>query len=459
MGEAGGATVHHDAAELSVSKGFLGHPVGLGYLSFAYAFERFAFYGMQSLLALYMLGSVLRPDHAPHVWGLGAARGLFGAQSDQALSSAIYGLYIGLCYLTPLIGGFVADRWLGRTPTIVAGAIILVAGHALMAFENAFFPALLLLLIGVGFMKGNVATQIGSLYAVDDLRRTDAFQIFVGMFQVAGILAPLICGTLGEKLSWHYGFIAADVSMVIALALYLLTIRHLPPDPPRVSRVKHERIGLTPDERKTVLVLLALVPLLGMATMPNDQVYNAYILWGARSFDRTFFGFEAPASWLGSIDTAMAVVTTIGTIAFWRWRAARRPDPDEITKVAIGGLFALSGPLVLALASTIAGMRHAQVSLWWDIAFEFVDNVGVGMIYAIGMALFSRASPRPVAGLIIGIFYLHLVVSNFLVGWVGGWLGAMPDVSFWLVHVGISGAGTAGLFVFRALFQRRLAPA
>ncbi len=450
-----GGTTHHDAGELSASRGFLGHPVGLGYLSLAYSFERFAFYGMQSLLALYMLGSVLRPDHAPHVWGLATARASLGAGSDQALASGIYGVYIGLCYLTPLLGGFIADRLVGRTPTIVAGAILLVAGHALMAVEAAFFPALLLLLIGIGFMKGNVATQIGSLYAADDLRRTDAFQIFVGMFQIAGILAPLVCGTLGEKVSWHYGFVAADVSMVISLLLYLATLRHIPRDPPPARNLPG-RAKLTADERRTVLVLIAMLPLLALATMPNDQIYNAYIVWGERSFDRHFFGMDAPASWLGSIDTFVAVIMSALVLIFWRWRAHRRPDPDEITKVMIGAWFTAAGPLVLALGAALAG--HGKISLLWAVLFELLDCTGTGMLYAIGMSLYSRAAPRPVAGLIIGIFYLHLVLSNFLVGWVGGWLGAMPDTLFWLAHTGLSGLGAAGLVVMRSLFRRRLAP-
>lgn len=145
-------------------------------------------------------------------------------------------------------------------------------------------------------------------------------------------------------------------------------------------------------------------------------------------------------------------------LVFWRWYAQRRPDPDEITKVAIGAVIAALGPIVLAIASAVANFGHHKVSLLWAILFEIFDCVGFAMVYAIGMALFARAAPKAVAGLILGVFYLSLVLSNFIVGWVGGWLGAMPDTSFWLLHAAIAGAGAVGLFVARVLFHRRLAP-
>jgi POT family proton-dependent oligopeptide transporter len=452
---------HHqeDAGDLSVSRGFLGHPVGLAYLSFAEAWERFAFYGMQSLLVLYMLDQLLKPGHVEKVAGFGLLKRLLSggaAITDQALASAIYGLYLGLCYATPILGGLIADRLLGRTRTIVAGAIMLVAGHFLMTFDAPFLIALLLLVTGVGCVKANLSAQVGDLYAVDDLRRGDAFQIYVGMMQVAGIVAPIVCGALGELVGWHYGFGAAGIGMAIGLAIYLGWRRDLPPDPPRRRR-SETRATMTADERRTTIVLLALLPVLGVMSVCNDQIYNAYMVWGERSYDRMFFGHAMPTSWLGSIDTIAAVAAAVIVIAFWRFWAKRRPDPDEITKVAIGGCLGICGTLVLVAAS--AWMGHGgKVSLWWAILFEAFDNLGFAMIYPISLALFSRAAPRPVVGLLMGCFFLHLTISNFLVGWVGGFLGTMPDTHFWLIHTAIAAAGTAGLFLFRALFHQRLAP-
>lgn len=454
-----GTSTQHDASELSLRKGFLGHPVGLGYLSLAYSFERFAFYGMQALLALYMTRWLLLPGNIEHVWGLDTLAHWLGASSTPVLASSIYGLYLAACYATPLVGGYIGDRILGRTPTIILGAIFLIAGHFLMAFEPSFLLALLCLLTGVGLMKGNVATQIGDLYAVDDLRRSDAFQIFVASFQLAGILAPLICGTLGETVGWHYGFAAAGISMVISLAIYLAARRHYPPDPPITRRsVATPRVRLGKAELRTMFVLVALVPVLGLVSVVNDQIYNAYILWGADNFERTFFGHEMPASWLGSIDTTMAIIGSIAVLAFWRRYARGRPDADEITKVAIGGLFAVAAALTLALGALVVELTGQRISLWWAIAFEAFDAIGFAMIYAIGMALFIRAAPRSISGLIIGIFYLHLVISNLLVGWLGGLLEQMPATHFWLLHAAFAAGATALLFIFRALFHRQLAP-
>ncbi|MEO6247204.1 MAG: peptide MFS transporter [Sphingomicrobium sp.] len=450
----------HDAGELKVSRGFLGHPVGLGYLCLSYSFERFAFYGMQALLALYMTQSLLKPGHIEHVWGLTTLRHFIGGDTMtiQALASTIYGFYLAACYATPLLGGLIADRFLGRTPTIILGAIVLIVGHFLMAFDATFLIALATLFVGVGLMKGNVATQVGALYAPDDLRRSDAFQIFVTSFQLSGVLAPLICGTLGEEVGWHYGYGAAGIAMVIALIIYLSTRRHYPPDPPIARRASGGRAPITPTDRRTLAVLIGIVPVFGIMSVINDQIYNAYIIWGARSFDRMFFGHQMPASWLGSIDTTMAIVTAIMVLAFWRWFARQRDDADEITKVAISGFFIIAASLTLVAASAVAETTGGRISLWWAIAFEFFDGVGFAMLYAIGLAMFVRAAPRSLAGLIVGVFYIHLVISNLLVGWLGGLLGTMADSQFWLIHAGFGSVGTAALFGFRALFKAELAP-
>lgn len=450
---------NRDAGKLRVARGFLGHPVGLGYLCLSYSFERFAFYGMQALLALYMTSSLLKPGHIEHVWGLTSLREFIGGEtiSIQPLASSIYGFYLAACYATPLLGGLIADRVLGRTPTIILGAVVLIVGHFLMAFDATFLIALATLLAGVGLMKGNVATQIGELYAPDDLRRADAFQIFVTSFQVAGILSPLICGTLGEEVGWHYGYGAAGIAMVISLTIYLAARRHYPPDPPIARHGGGSRTAMTAADRRTLAVLVAIVPVFGVVSVTNDQIYNAYIVWGARSFDRMFFGYQMPATWLGSIDTIVAIVTAVLVLVSWRRFARHRNDADEITKVAIGGLFVIAGGLTLALASAVAQATDARISLWWAVAFEFFDGIGFAMIYAIGLALFIRAAPCSISGLIVGVFYLHLVISNLLVGWLGGFLGTMPDTQFWLIHAGFAAAGTALLFLFRVLFRSQLA--
>src|SRR5665213_309765 len=218
-------------------RAFLGHPKGLGFLAVAEGFERFSYYGMQALLVLYMTKQLLLPGHVGHVAGFRpfrtAIESLYGPLSPQALASAIFGLYAGLVYLTPIAGGFIADRWLGRTRSITIGALTMALGHFLMAFDFSFLLALFCLLLGVGFFKGNIATQIGELYGPDDLRRADAFQIFLLAVNIAVIVSPLVCGTLGEKVAWHWGFGAAGVGMVIGLLIYLSGRRWLPAESAR----------------------------------------------------------------------------------------------------------------------------------------------------------------------------------------------------------------------------------
>src|ERR1700741_206991 len=206
-------------------RAFFGHPRGLGYIAFTEAWERFSYYGMQSLLILYMVNRLLHPGHIEHIAGftpfLHFLETLYrGPLSVQPLASTIFGLYTGLVYLTPIAGGFVADRILGRTRTITIGASLMAAGHFLMAFDVTFLLALTCLLTGVGCFKANLASQVGALYATGDNRRADAFQIYYIFINGGVIAAPLIAGTLGEKVGWHWGFGAAGVGMLIGMTIY-----------------------------------------------------------------------------------------------------------------------------------------------------------------------------------------------------------------------------------------------
>jgi POT family proton-dependent oligopeptide transporter len=211
-------------------RAFLGHPKGLGYLGFTEACERFSYYSMQTLLILYMVNYLLVPGRMETVIGLDWLNSyVYPGLSGQPLASAIFGTYTALVYLTPIAGGIIADKWLGRNRTLIAGGILMAIGHFLMAIQPAFLLALLALLLGVGAFKGNIATQVGALYGPNDLRRAMAFQIFYIFINVSVIAAPLISGTLGQKVGWHYGFGCAGVVMVFGLILYLSGRRYLAP--------------------------------------------------------------------------------------------------------------------------------------------------------------------------------------------------------------------------------------
>ena len=223
-------------------RAFLGHPRGLGYLAFTEAWERFSYYGMQSLLVLYMAKYLLLPGHVEHVafFGEFTRLPLYSSLRGPALASAIFGTYAALVYFTPTFGGLIADRWLGRRRTVLAGALLMALGHFLMAFEASFLFALLALVVGSGLFKGNLASQIGGLYQPGDLRRADAFQIYYLAINAGVIISPLVTGTLGEKVGWHWGFGAAGVGMLISIAIYLSGQRYLPPETARVANGRGE---------------------------------------------------------------------------------------------------------------------------------------------------------------------------------------------------------------------------
>jgi proton-dependent oligopeptide transporter, POT family len=445
-------------------KAFLGHPVGLGWLAGSEFWERFSYYGMQTLLVLYMIGSLLKPGHIEHVFGFvpfrHAIESVTGPLDQQALASAIFGLYSAFVYLTPLAGGFLADRFLGRTSTVTIGASLMALGHFLMAFDVSFLVALLCLLLGSGCFKGNIASQVGDLYAEDDPRRADAFQIYLLGIQLAVILSPLICGTLGETIAWHWGFGAAGVGMLIGLAIYLIGRPHFPRERARNRQgAAIERTPITAQGWRNILILIALLPVLALSLVGNQEIFNAYMVWAKDVLQLKIFGFNAPVAWIISLDSIVSAATLGLSVLFWRWWGKRWREPEEITKIAIGVTIAAAAPLMLALASTSFAASGHRVSLGWAIAFHLLNDIGFANVLPVGLALYSRASPKGTSGTMIGIYYLHLFAGNLFVGWLGGLLNKMPATTFWLIHVAIMAVAAAVLILVRVTAGRALAPA
>ena len=209
--------------------------------------ERFSYYGMRALLVLYMLKYLLAPQQAGEVLGLASFKSalefIFGPLAAQPLASQIYGFYTGLVYLTPILGGLLADRVLGQRRTVIIGATLMAIGHYMMAFEQLFLLALGILILGNGAFKPNISTQVGSLYPPGDRRRDRAFSIFYVGINLGAFLAPLVCGTLGEELGWHYGFTAAGVGMTLSLLIYLAATPNLPKDAFAKRAARHNLSG------------------------------------------------------------------------------------------------------------------------------------------------------------------------------------------------------------------------
>ena len=441
---------------------FMGHPVGLYYIAFTEAFERFSYYGMQVLLVLYMVKQLLLPGHVDAIAGFEGFRTflshLYGfAPSDQALSSHIFGLYTSLVYLTPIAGGVVADRWLGKTRTVVLGALLMAVGHFLMAFDFSFLIALLLLVVGVGCLKGNLASQVGSLYPPGDNRTADAFQVYYIGINAGVIISPLICGTLGEKVGWHWGFGAAGVGMVIGLVIYLSGLKYLPPDPKltKSATPAAPKPKMSTRDWQVLILLVLLIPVLAVGSIGNQELYNAYLIWADRSYDFVFFGLRLPTTFLATLDAATGVATLIGVVAFWRWYGRHHNEPGEVTKVALGCFISSSAFIILAIVAANAAATGTKVSLWVAVAIHLINGIGFANVFPVSLALYSRAAPRAIAGTMIGIYYLFLFGANTLVGWVGGWLETMPPLHFWGLHAALV-AGAGVVFVLVKLFFGRI---
>src|SRR5215470_7077905 len=351
------------ASRADPDRAFLGHPRGLAFIAFTEAWERFSYYGMQALLVLYMVNQLLQPGHIEAIAGFtgfraAVERAYGGPLSVVALASAIFGLYTGFVYVTPIAGGIIADRWLGRTRTVTLGAVLMSLGHFLMAFDASFLVALACLLTGVGCFKGNLASQVGELYPAGDPRRADAFQIYYLAINAGVIVTPLVVGTLGEVYGWHYGFGAAGVGMLIGLGIYLSGRRWLPASTVSRREASAARPRLTRNERAAVILLILLLPVLATGMVGNQQIFNAYMLWAPAHVDLVFFGRAMPTTWLITVDSVLSVSGLVGMLAFWRLWSRRFHEPSEVTKITLGFLISAAGVLMLAAAAQMSASGH-----------------------------------------------------------------------------------------------------
>jgi len=437
-------------------RAFLGHPKGLGFLSFVEGCERFSYYSMQTLLVLYMVKFLFLPENIGSVIGLEWLRQHhYVGLEAQPLASALFGDYTAFVYLTPILGGIVADRWLGRRSTLILGGLIMALGHFLMAFQGTFLFALLALIVGVGLFKGNIASQVGELYSENDIRRAMAFQIFYIAINVSVIAAPLISGTLGEKLGWHWGFGTAGIVMVGGLVLYLYAKPWLPEDN-RPSRQNRDapRSKLVGRDWLRLAALLILVPVLAIALLTNQQIFNAYLIWADTQFQLTFFGTTLPTSWMITIDATLSFSMLVAVAAFWKWYGTRRREPDELGKMIIGSVFTVSGGLCLVMAAVTQG--DAKIGLFWPVMFHLLNSIGFSHILPVSLALFSRVAPKAINATVLGIYYLAFFGANKIVGEVGGWYSTMDTAQFWLLHVGSAAVGLVAFTAFKLVLARRL---
>lgn len=435
-------------------RAFIGHPKGLGYLGFVEACERFSYYSMQTLLVLYMTKYLLLPENAVNVIGLGAVENFYGL-NGQPLASRIFGDYTSLVYLTPIVGGIIADRWLGRRAALIAGAAIMSLGHFLMAFEGAFLFALLALIVGVGLFKGNIASQVGELYSENDNRRAMAFQIFYIFINVSVIAAPLISGTLGQDVGWHYGFGTAGIVMVLGLLLYLKARPWLPADNKPQRHEKAPREKIQSHEWPRLIALLILVPVLAVSLLTNQEIFNAYLVWADTKFTLNLLGIQMYSSWMITIDAAVSFSMLVVVAWFWNYVGKKTGrEPDELGKMIIGSIFTISGGLCLYMGAVTAG--DGKVAMFWPLMFHLLNSIGFAHILPVSLALFTKLAPRALNATVIGIYYLAFFASNYIVGTIGGWYSTMPTPQFWLVHVASAAVGLVAFVLFKLFLGKQM---
>ena len=434
---------------------FMGHPRGLSYLAFTEGWERFSYYGMTALLALYMVNQLLLPGHIEQIAGFArfraAVESLVGPLSTQALASQIFGLYSGFVYFTPLLGGMIADRWIGQRNGVVIGALAMSAGHIAMTFDQSFLLALLLLVIGSGFLKGNISAQVGALYPPEDeARRTRGFIIFSTAINVGAVAGPLFCGLLAHVYGWHYGFGVAAIFMLLGLATYLYGYRYLPA---RVERHKFEGTRLTAAERRIVYALIAVMIITIFQSTAVYQVYNVSPIWIQQHVALNFGSYRVPVPWFQSINSVFSILCVPFLFWLWRYQASRGREPNELAKIGIGAWIAAASNLILVAAIFASGGAPVHPIC------PFLSSAGLGISFLYYwptlLALVSRAAPAKLNSTLMGLAFMSLFISNNLIGWIGGFYEKMRPAEFWAMHAAIAAGG--GLLV--VLFGRRLSRA
>ncbi|WP_437989872.1 peptide MFS transporter [Sorangium sp. So ce145] len=451
------------------------HPPGLVILFFAEMWERFSYYGMRGLLKLYMANYLFVTareayqgcrQHAQPcdlvagdpttVFAWEFIKGLLpSAPNEQA--SMLYGLYTGLVYLTPFFGGILADKVWGQRKTVVIGGVLMAIGHFVMAFENSFFIALLLLILGNGAFKPNISTQVGSLYPKGDPRRDGAFTIFYMGINLGAFICNFVCGTLAAVYGWHYGFAAAGVGMCLGLVVYLAGQKYLAKDNlmKAAEGVGEQKQPLSGDEWKRVGALVALCALNVVFWAVYEQQGNTMQTWAdEKTVWPSVLGFQIPSTWFQSVNPLCIILFAPLLDVFWRWQAKRGSEPTSVSKMAIGCTILGLSFIVMILGAQAVG--DGKGSLFWPVFCTLLLTIGELYLSPIGLSLVTKVSPVRIVSMMMGMWF----VSSFLGNTLSGYLGIFytrwsKDMFFLMLTVLGLGAGAA-MFAFNKPLRRVL---
>ncbi len=396
-------------------KTWFGQPRGLTILFLTEMWEFFSYYGMRTLLVYYMTKHLL-----------------FG----QEKSSFIYGSYTATAYLTPIFGGLIADRWLGKRKAVIIGATAMAIGHFMMAFEPLFYAALATIALGNGLFMPSLPSQINDLYSADDPRRGRAYNIYYAGINLGGFLAPLICGTLGELYGWHYGFGAAGIGMFFGLAIYVAGRKYLPLEAPKEAVPPPVVAEGSGSRLKLWLLLLGVGIAATIFRGAYEQVGNTIPLWTDVGVDRAVGRFVIPMTWFQALNPLLVITLTPPLLLYWRRRADAGRETSPARKMAIGALIVAGAYLLLAVVSTVAGANRA--SWLWLLLFFLIFTPGELYILPTGLGLFARLAPPRLGATTVAAWFLAIFSGSLLAGVVGTLWSRASHSGFFVVLAGLA---------------------
>jgi POT family proton-dependent oligopeptide transporter len=393
---------------------WFGQPRGLTILILTNMWETFSYYGMRALLVYYMTKQLL---------------------ISQEHSSLIYGTYTSFAYFTPIVGGAIADRYLGKKWAVIIGATTMAAGHFLMAFEPAFYFALATIALGNGLFLPSLPSQINDLYGPDDPRRGWAYNVYYVGVNVGGFLAPLICGTIGEVYGWHYGFGVAGIGMLAGLAIYLAGQRYLPPSRTPASILPEGALEQRGGSgRDTFMLLLAVGLAVTVFRGAYEQVGNTVALW-IEGVNRHVGSAEIPMTWFQSLNPLLVIVLTPILLARWKRKADSGREHSPLQKMATGALIVAGSYALLAAAATLS---PSGASWWWVVGYFLVLTLGELYILPTGLGLFARLAPPKLGATTVAAWYLAIFTGSLTAGFIGSWYSSVRPAVYFLVLTGVA---------------------
>ena len=414
-----------------------GHPPGLTVLFTTQMWAEFSFFGLQALLVYYM---------TKHLG------------FSQAKSSLIYGAYGAAAFFSPFIGGLIADRWLGRFRSVILGGTLMMLGHFGMAFEALLFPALFLVAIGNGLFLPPLAIQVGDLYADDDPRKAHAFSAYYMGINLGALLAPLVCGTLGELYGWHWGFAAAGVGMAIGLIIYCSFSRMLPPELKQSEVAAETKASAVPAIREHIFVLLMMVAMVVLFRVGYEQSGNVIALWVSdrtdRSLDLLGFGLMIPATWFQSINPLLIILGTPLLIRIWKKGRAKETISHLLRRMAVGCLIASAAMLVMVLAAVDSGPDGARVSSLWVVGYFVLLTLGELFVLPVGLTLIATLSPVRFAATAMGGWYIAKFLGSLLAGFMGAYWLEIPASTFFGLGMASTLVASACLYMLSRSARR-----